>query len=435
MEDAAKKLERFFMMFLFINPFLDIIGGIYLKIAESVSLPSVTPSLLVRMGMLLLFAVYIIMRRNWRAVLTIIPVGVVFALSLLGELMFYYSIDFYTDIKYIIQFAFNITVIMVYATVFRNTALSKKKLFEYLNKTISFAALLLSSTILLSYVTGVGSSTYGDRFGYRGSRGFFYSGNDITAVLMLLLPITFVVVYQLATHGVKRRTYIFYVLAPAVTIAAQFLIGTKTSFMAAAASVGSMLVYAAVIYIKKKDSLLIKRFVIIMLAAALSFGLLMLLTASQFARDIKASLYQPGVVMDESGLSGALFSGRLGKLEKAVGMWKLTTPYSVIFGVGRGTQAKIIEMDIFEVLLYYGLFGGIVMLWLYLKLGVGFLLRCFEKFDLTGLGLLVSLGLCVGYFVMAGHVLFSVTSGFYFAFMLVYAHLYYAVSPKKLKVI
>ena len=78
-------------------------------------------------------------------------------------------------------------------------------------------------------------------------------------------------------------------------------------------------------------------------------------------------------------------------------------------------------MDPVEVLVYYGLLGALTMLWLYVLQGVRVILDLFRAFRLEALACAVSLGLCASYCVLAGHVLFSVTAGFYFAFMLAYA--------------
>ena len=93
-------------------------------------------------------------------------------------------------------------------------------------------------------------------------------------------------------------------------------------------------------------------------------------------------------------------------------------------GIGRGSQAKIIEMDLLEVFLYYGVLGTVAMLWLYLLQGVKTIIDLFRCFSLRNLAVCVALGLCVGYLFLAGHTLFSVTAGFYFAFMIVYARLF-----------
>ena len=434
MEKLITRLERFFMLFLFINPFLDLLAGVYLNLAQTYSLPSITPSLIIRMGVLALFALYVILRRHWRSAMVMVPLAAAWLLSLLGEVIYYYGIDLFQDLQYIVRFAFNIAVILVYALVFKHSGLHRKELFNRLNQALVFAANLLAGSIVLSYIFGMGASTYGDRFGYRGTRGFFFSGNDITAVLMLLLPMTFCFVYQLSRRAGWKRI-LWHVAAPSFTLVALLLIGTKTAFLAIGGAVAAMLGYAIYALIKEKNRLILIRFGWVCLGFALVFGFLMLISQASLASDIRKSLTITSSIYADSGLTSTLVSGRQHKLQKALSMMKKTSPYAFLFGMGRGTQPKVIEMDIFEVMAYYGLFGTVAMLWLYLKLGLGFVFKAFKRFDLTGLALLCSLGLCVGYLTIAGHVLFSVTSGFYFALILLYAQLYYTSSPRKVRVV
>ncbi len=124
-------------------------------------------------------------------------------------------------------------------------------------------------------------------------------------------------------------------------------------------------------------------------------------------------------------MTTALLSGRQNKLASAFADYRAGGPYKWLFGVTRGSQKAIIEMDVFEVLFYYGLIGAALMLWPYLKLGFGFVFRFFKDCTIWSFATLLSLGLCAAYLIMAGHILFSVTSGFYFSFMLLYGKLLY----------
>ncbi len=118
MQTLTTKLERFFVLFLFINPVLDIVGGLYISWAETFSLPNITPSLLVRMAMLALFAVYILVRRDGKAILSLLPVGIAWVLSVVGEVMFFYAFDLSADVQYIVRFGYNLAVVLVYFSVF-----------------------------------------------------------------------------------------------------------------------------------------------------------------------------------------------------------------------------------------------------------------------------------------------------------------------------
>ncbi|MFR4972039.1 MAG: hypothetical protein ACLUB2_00835 [Butyricicoccus pullicaecorum] len=80
-------------------------------------------------------------------------------------------------------------------------------------------------------------------------------------------------------------------------------------------------------------------------------------------------------------------------------------------------------MDLFDVGLMYGLFGFVTMTQMYIRYGVQFLMNMVRNFNVLVFGAFISLGITVGYLIVAGHILFTVTSGFFFAFVLVYARL------------
>ena len=195
-ENVIKKLDKFFLAFLIINPFLDVVTGVYIKVLESLSgnnfdtiaMP-VTPSLLIRMLVLVLFAAYALISLDKKAIGAALPVAVAWLMSVVGEILFFYSFALYTDVQYIARFAYNLAVILVYMQVFRRMGLSREELLRRLSDVLCYSLLLLSATIVVSYLFGLGYTTYADRYGYRGTRGFFYSGNDITAILMAGLPV------------------------------------------------------------------------------------------------------------------------------------------------------------------------------------------------------------------------------------------------------
>ena len=86
----------------------------------------------------------------------------------------------------------------------------------------------------------------------------------------------------------------------------------------------------------------------------------------------------------------------------------------------------IIEMDLFEVVIYYGIVGAAAMLWIYVWAAVEFIKSFFKKFDLMAFALFIALGMTFGYLTLAGHVLFTVTSGQYFVLAIAFSRLYFA---------
>ena len=444
-DNIIKKLDKFFLAFLIINPFLDVVTGVYIKVLETlsgnnfdtISIP-VTPSLLIRMLVLVLFAAYALISLDWKAIGAALPVGIAWLMSVIGEILFFYSFALYSDIQYIARFAYNFAVVLIYMQVFRRMGVSREELLRKLSDVLALSLLMLSATIVVSYMLDMGYTTYADRYGYRGTRGFFYSGNDITAILMAGLPVVMCGFMQ--RKDLSSRMFWAYDLSAALTAICLMLIGTKTAFIAVIAAafvLGACAIWKLVAF---KERLPIRRCIILVVTMMLVFGIMALLSTESIFGEISASFSQTGTVMENEGAATALLSGRHTKLAKAFAMYKEGGLYTWIFGVGRGTQNAIIEMDLFEVVIYYGLFGAVAMLWLYVKLGLEFVWKFFKnlkevRHDLMPVAVLVSLGLCAGYLIIAGHILFSVTSGFYFSYMLLFGKIIYTEDTEKLSII
>lgn len=433
MQKTADKLEQFFWLFLFINPFLDIGNGLFIMMMESlydktweqINLPF-TPSLLIRMAVLVLFAAYILLAWDKRALRSIVPIGAVWVLSVVGEFIWpmkRYSL--FTDVQYIARFGYNLVVLFIYWRVFQHTKLHREKLLKRLNGIVVFSLAALSTSILLSYMLGIGYTTYADRFGLRGTRGFFYSGNDVTAVLMVLLPVAMCAFMMMDRQKEGTAKYVYYAYAPAATITTLCLIGTKTAFAAVGAAVIGLLGFSLYLLWKKKDRQSLVRLGVVALFCGLLLGILAFTSKSLF-KDISESFNTISEVNRRDGAMTALLSGRQKKLADAFNDYRHGGVYKWLFGVTRGSQRAIIEMDVFEVLFYYGLIGALFMLWPYLKLGFGYVAKFFKNCTMLSFAVLLSLGLCAVYLVMAGHILFSVTSGFYFSFMLLYGRLLFS---------
>ncbi len=433
-------LEKLFWVFLFVNPFLDIINGLYINLimgvgildVEFVSTLGVTPSLLVRMIMLVVFALYVLLVRDVKSILTAIPIGAAWLLSMISERLNSGSAQYFLDTQYTARFCFNIVLLMVYTRVFAaRWADGGAELLKKLSRIVYITAGVLSLSILISAVAGIGYSTYADPMGYRGMRGFFYAGNDITAILTILLPLCIAGTMGLELRQ-QRRELILPCLAVSFTANALLIIGSKTAFLALGASCCIMLAAAIVFSVKNKNSHIIIGYIIGMAAFGILFLLLMLISRAQLLDTISTSLAVTGTVAESEGVGAAMLSGRETKLEQFFGMYKEGGVFVWLFGLGRGCREEILEMDLFEVLFYYGIFGVGAMLWLYVKVAIEFFKGFFKKLDFVSIALFTGIGLAAGYLVIAGHVLFSVTSGFYFIFAIIYSRVHFAAKGEEI---
>ncbi len=432
---AALLLEKIFWVFLFVNPFLDIINGIYINLVMGVGVLDVkftntlgvTPSLVARMLMLVAFALYILIVRDKKSILTALPIGVCWLLSMAGERVSSGSVSIFVDVQYAARFCYNLVLLMVYTRVFAaRWGEDGKGLLRRLDDIIALTLILLSLSILVSAVVGVGYSTYADRLGYRGSRGFFYAGNDITAVLALLLPVCTARFMSMDRKASPRWRAALYLTAGGLSANALMIIGSKTAFIAVAVNYAVMLGAALIPLVREKKTHTALGFAEALGAALAVFGILMLLSGMELWHSIVGSFNATGELAEREGVQSAMLSGRNVKLTEHFVKFKKGGIIVWLFGMGRGSVKEILEMDVFEVLFYYGAAGCAAFLWLYAKAAVEFFRSMVRRPDVITVALFTALAMCAGYLFIAGHILFSVTSGFYFAFVIVYSRVYFA---------
>ena len=447
---TTEYLEKIFWIFLFINPFLDIFNGAYIQLirhihvldVEYISTLGVTPSLLIRMVMLVVFALYVLLVKDTKSILTALPIGAAWLLSMVSEYLSTGSAKLFLDTQYTARFCYNIVILMVYTQVFaKRWGEGKEAILKKLNNVICFTLLLLSLSIIIPSIMGWGYSTYADRLGYRGSRGFFYAGNDITAILALLLPICLALCINCNIRE-NPKAFIFPALAAAFGINTMLIIGSKTAFLACYITAALLGLAAIISAVREKKIRPIVNIVIVLLLAGLIILTLNFISRSYTAPDgtqsgsmmdvIMESMDSNALLNENEGAASAMLHGRDDKFAFHFSQFKEGGILVWLFGLGRGSQATILEMDVFEVVFYYGIFGFCAMMWLYGKVAIEFFLGFFRKKDLMGIALFASLGICAGYLFIAGHVLFSVTSGFYLALVIVYSRLYFADESHKL---
>lgn len=426
-------LEKIFYYFLVLNPLLDIASGIQLYLMNGgvggmlssldlVNQPAISPSFSVRMIILACLALYVLLRRDWKTVLLMCSIGVVFVATVGCEFARGADFSLWQDILYIVRFCYNLLILIVYREVLLGLGLDAESLRRRIDAVVAWTLTVIFAAIVIPYLLGMGFYTYADPLGYRGCRGFFYSGNDVTATLMLMLPMAFDALLR-RREPLKTGRGAVLLLAPGFALLSMLIIGTKTAFLAAGVTAGALLVYCLIDWKRTSDTRDLRYFLAAIAGALIMFGAVTLLSGGQVIGTISDSYEATGEFIEMNG-GAAVLSGRTGKLILAFREWKELLPLSFLTGIGRGSQTWVIEMDLCEVFLYYGILGAVLMLWLYLKHGLLFLRDLFTRFSRTALCCALSLGLCVGYLATAGHTLFSVTSGFYFAFVLLYARLF-----------
>jgi hypothetical protein len=148
--------------------------------------------------------------------------------------------------------------------------------------------------------------------------GYYFAGNDITAILMLVFPVSIYAFINSDKSSKKDRN--LFLIASSMTVVTNSLIGTKTSFLALFATSAVVIIYGIVMLAKNKESLYLKKFGVIILAAVIMtaaiIGLEFILQKSSFMETISESINSTGNILRKEGIETALLSGRQVKLKK-----------------------------------------------------------------------------------------------------------------------
>lgn len=222
--------------------------------------------------------------------------------------------------------------------VFINLLSSRLAIYDKLKKIISFNCIFLVINILL-ILFGIGLRNYVDQFS---SKGFFYAGNEVSGLFILLSPIS-LYWFSIKNKVSSIKLFIVFLLITTATV----LLGSKTAIVA------TLFINSFVIklYLQKKDKL--KYFYIIiglLIIFALSFGIKII---------VEWDLWQRWIFFyNKGGLNYVIFSGRdlywiQEKNEILNGHW-----YDLIFGLGGD---RTVEMDIFDTFLNYGILGLLII--------------------------------------------------------------------------
>lgn len=433
-------LEKILWIYLFVNPFIDFATGFYIcefvgatELDIQASAFGSTPGLYVRMFMLVLFTLYLLIKRDKPAIFTVLGMGLAWVASIAILLLRGTQLILGVDIKYFVKYCYNIIMLFAYVSVFVTCCDDRAKLMQRIRTLICYTCLVYSVAIIIPYCLQVGYFTYADRLGYRGSRGYFTSANDVTAVFVILLPLSLSMLLGMDKKLSFGRK-LLYVLTPSLSFVTMCLIGSKTAFLAAGFAVLVMLI-AAIFAKDGTRGIRITRLLIMLFTVLMVFLILAIFVGKdKIIHDIYDSLIAPFLFAANEDVETAVLSGRDNKLREQFAMYISGGLPTILFGIGRSTVELIVEMDICEVVIYYGLVGAVAMLWIYVLLAVDFFKGFSKKRGLTSLSLFIGIGLAAGYLIISGHVLFTVTSGQYFILAIILSRLYFSEGPEDIAI-
>ncbi|MFS0674973.1 O-antigen ligase family protein [Ornithinibacillus sp. 179-J 7C1 HS] len=434
-QKITNKIEIFFLIYILLQPFLDL-----------VSYFGTSVSTIVRALIMVVGFVYLLLYPNkkirWGTTIYVVFLGIFMVIHTINNYMIKDPYNLMQEFTYAVKSAYVVEMLIVYAAVF--LSLSKKMDWQKIvqrNMFINFV--IISLVMLMAVLTGTGKQSYEryekwDFFPTEGHSGWFYSANDLGA--LLAIGFSGMLLYVLNTKDVKKK----YLLAPFILLVAWAMqeIGTKVGIGGALIplTIGTVIALIYALFTKKG-------WANVLILAVSTVLLFVYLPASPAGENINISYYkevpvdpevpideddsvekEPEYELDTENLPQRLLSGRDRYLADIQEDWAVAPTSQKILGMGPGgnyeESLKIIEIDYFDWYYSYGILGSILLFLPLLYFGIR-VLYSFIKYRLkqiTPTLLMVGVAVCLslGIAAFAGHILLNPASGIYFAIFYAY---------------
>lgn len=392
MNDIKKKkfFDNFILVFILMQPFIDALTCIQIK--SNLNILSI--SVVFRGLAFLIILMYLVFKKDKRKsiffFLVYILLSTIYTILLTNN-------NINTEITNLFQI-FYLPFFIIFFNSYDNEKINNdlvlKLYFIYLN------------LIIIPYFLGIGYSVsefYKEKIGYL---GLFYGGNEISAILTCLLPISL--------KTLKDKKNIIKIIFFIELFMCTYLIGTKTLML----GVLIVFMYFFVLYLKNnfnKFSKLKKSFMITIPSILLILLVIILPFTPMFKNIITAAKFfkvDSNNLFSLYGLNKIVFSGRLGFLEKINDIFINSSILSIFMGIGKTTllNTKLIEIDILDIFYSIGIIGFVIWLLYMIKGMKNAKLKSIYKFTFI---LLIIIS------IFAGHILISTNVSIYLALMII----------------
>lgn len=213
-----KKSERFIYVYFLLLPIIDLFTSLMTRFTNI----SVTPGIVFKGITLMGCMVYLFFfskskykRKSIIYLFILLFFGIIYLLSKNYE----YSLNIiFTELKYAFKYFYFPVVLCGMLNVFDDFKFSKELVVKILvSNTIIYTLLMI-----VPYITSTGFNSYSMYWIYKGETGWFYSANEIGAILTLLA----ISIYYILNYRNKKYLPIIFLLMVSLSI-----IGTKVSFI------------------------------------------------------------------------------------------------------------------------------------------------------------------------------------------------------------
>ncbi len=365
-----QNIQRIFIIFLFLQPIIDVLTAVMLYIFKQ----EFTIGMIFRIIFLLLMIYYFlfISHENYHKKIFkyLIIIGIYFGLFSLNIIYTKGFAAFSYEVKNLIKtFYFPILLVVIYDFL-KNNYISVKSL--------NILFIIYASFIAFPNLLGIGFDTY--QITKSGSIGFFYTANEIGAIISILLPFFICFIVE------KKNVYLTFIGAILLLYILTSM-GTKGPLL----SLGIISLYYIIKYlyinIKSKKYGIVT--LIITTLIIISFSLSLIIPKTNFYKNIVVHLNflevkeVSDIVTNPKVIDHFIFSQRLSFWQKTSKIYKKSNLTSKLLGIGYidnyGTDQvnlKLVEMDYIDIFYRHGIIGFII----YMSSYIYFIIKILKKY-------------------------------------------------------
>lgn len=293
-------------------------------------------------------------------------------------------------------------------------------------KTLLYSATIYATVMLIARITGTQYPTY-ETIPEHGHSGWYYSGNEISALLAMFYPI---IIYFASKY--RTRTMLFSLCVVTYGLLA---IGTKTSFFSIAIILGTLLVFELVRFTTTKNRLSKDMLFTVFLLLVILFASAPYSPSLKYMQDrfnMAESSVEKGEHESENNkmiLQAFVYNGRELDMKEQIEKYKNSNGIEKIFGlnnenrlINESGNINMIERDIYDIFFGYGIFGTVIYFLPIIYVGISFAKRLFSNFkeECNEKNFVIGISCCMalGISYIAGHVLLAPTVVLFFSVLL-----------------
>ncbi|MFD3446800.1 O-antigen ligase family protein [Microbacteriaceae bacterium 4G12] len=440
---AERSFETFLLMFIIFQPILDLLTSLCIVVLKI----NTTVGIMARLVVMGIGILYLLIKsrekENRKYLYYIVTLGIILGIGLVNNILIKKPILLGEEVKFVAKVMYPFVMISCYILAFKSLK-AKENIYNKVRNNILYATLIINSVMVISVATKTDWNSY--EYLKTGSRGWFYAGNELGAILALAMPIVLLYTIQQTTSMKK----LYYWIPTLLMIFSLLAVGTKVGYGAIFASLATALVMCLIqLFLERKNEAKKKVLLLHSILTAIVFiGVIVITPLTPIAKNTGLHMQ---LIEQQAGSQAAkpeppekkkeeeqkrqqeeaaalIFSGRQKFLEMYKVYFKEAPLSQKLFGMGYGgnfkEQPKMVERDFHDMFFSFGIVGFLVIMLPAIIYGLRLLITIFKRFKevftLKYALIAASLALALGIAYTAGHVFTAPGVSIYFSVLLAY---------------